>query len=137
MGAVKVDSAFGKRAHKYGAKRTQGGDVSFPSKLEADRYCILRQMEKSGEISHLERQPEFKLTVNGVDCGTYLADFRFFTRPTNTTRGEFVVEDCKGFKTDIYKLKKRLVEAIYPGVKIVEVTKAKEDVGAWRARKSA
>jgi hypothetical protein len=125
------------KANKYRAKRTKVDGISFHSKLEADRWCILRQFEKTGEITHLERQPRFALTINGVDCGTYLADFRFFTRPTNTTRGEFVVEDCKGFKTDIYKLKKKLVEAIYPGVKIVEVTKANADVCGWRERKVA
>jgi hypothetical protein len=35
--------------------------------------------------------------------------------------GYTVVEDVKGFKTPVYKLKKKLVEACHIGVKIEEV----------------
>ncbi len=117
---------------KYGAKRTQVGDISFASKLEADRYCVLRALEKSGEITHLERQPRFDLTIDGTNCGFYKADFRYFSRPTNEHRGEHIVEDCKGFKTPLYKFKKRVVEAIYRGVKIIEVTNPRADVLGWK-----
>ncbi len=122
---------------KYGAKRTTVGDITFASKLEADRYCVLRALEKSGEITHLELQPRILVSINGVDCFTYVGDFRYFTRPTNTTRGEYVLEDVKGFKTAIYKLKKKLVEAAHPGLKIVEVTTARADVLGWKLRKKA
>jgi hypothetical protein len=115
---------------KYGAKRVVVDGESFDSQIEASRWSFLRIMERQGEITHLERQVEYKLIVNGVDCGSYFADAKYFTRPTNTQRGEYVIEDTKGVKTDIYKLKKKLVEALYPGVKIKEVTNARADVRA-------
>ena len=33
-----------------------------------------------------------------------------------------VYEDVKGYKTDVYKLKKKLVEACYKGTKIIEIS---------------
>lgn len=109
------------RKSKYRAVAVKVDGVRFASKAEAKRYAELRLLERSGEISHLELQPRFDLTVNGQSLGFYKADFRFFTRPTNTKRGEFVVEDVKGVKTPLYVLKRKLTEALYPGVKIVEV----------------
>ena len=35
--------------------------------------------------------------------------------------GYYIVEDVKGFKTPVYKLKKKLVEACYPGTVIKEI----------------
>ena len=44
------------------------------------------------------------------------ADFSYFTREKR------VVEDVKGYKTSVYKLKKKLVEALFAGVTITEIT---------------
>ncbi len=106
---------------KYNAKRTEAHGIMFDSKAEADRYCELRLLERSGEITNLELQPRFDLIVNGENCGFYKGDFVYFSRPSNGKRGEHVVEDCKGVRTAVYKLKKRLVAALYH-VQIVEVT---------------
>jgi hypothetical protein len=46
--------------------------------------------------------------MNGTKVFTYKADFSYFTDK------ERVVEDVKGFKTPVYKLKKKLVEAYLP-----------------------
>ena len=35
--------------------------------------------------------------------------------------GYYIVEDVKGFKTPVYKLKKKLVEALFPGTFIREI----------------
>jgi hypothetical protein len=43
----------------------------------------------------------------------YKADFRY-----KNAQGEEVVEDTKGIQTDVFKLKKKLVEALYPGLEI-------------------
>jgi hypothetical protein len=109
-----------KRKNKYGAKRTVAHGITFDSKAEADRYCELRLLERAGEITDLECQPQFALTIEGVDCGKYIADFGYFSRPTNTKRGEHIIEDCKGVRTAVYKLKKRIVAALYH-VQIIEV----------------
>ena len=125
--------------HKYKAIKTTVDGKTFDSKKEAKRYTELKLLEKSGMITHLELQPTYQITVNGVDICKYKADFRYFTvRQENreqysNSKGEWIVptktgdkegeivEDVKGFKTPIYRLKKKLVEACYPGTQIKEV----------------
>ena len=112
---------------KYGSKRTMVDGVLFDSKAEATRYVFLREREKRGEISHLELQPSFKLCgKDGLPLryesgrqAVYRADFAYFCPEQNKR----VVEDVKSkaTKTQLYKLKKALVEANFPAVKIVEV----------------
>ena len=102
--------------HKYKAQRTicQQGH-SHPSKAEAKRCDELHLLQKAGLIHRLEREPSFPVTINGIKVFTYKADFSYFTD------SERVIEDVKGMVTPIYRLKKKAVEAYYPGVKIVEV----------------
>jgi hypothetical protein len=102
---------------KYRAKAVTVDGIRFPSRLEANRYGQLKLLERAGEISGLTLQPEYPITVNGVNCGTYKADFRYVEKANGT-----VIEDTKGFATPVYKLKKKLVEAIY-GIQISEVRK--------------
>ena len=125
--------------HKYRAVKTTIDGITFASKREAKRYTELKILEKAGMITHLELQPEYLITINGIKICRYIADFRYFTvrqkenfygkdskgnyytkTMTGDTEGQ-VVEDSKGFKTPIYRLKKRLVEACYPGTFIKEV----------------
>ena len=124
---------------KYKAVKTTIDGITFDSKREAKRYTELKVLEKSGHITHLELQPEYQITINGAKICKYKADFRYFTvRQENNalsynSKGEWqtptmtgdkegqIVEDVKGFKTPIYRLKKRLVEASYPGTLIKEV----------------
>ena len=100
---------------KYKAVKTEVDGITFDSKREAARYMELVLLERAGEISRLELQPSFECIIDGKKICTYKADFRYFTAK------ECVVEDVKGVKTPVYRLKKKLVEALYPGVKIKEV----------------
>lgn len=110
---------------KYRAKRVEVGGIMFDSKLEARRYQELKALEESGEISYLTLQPEFELIPRFKKNGktyrkaVYRADFSYHELGSNKT----IVEDCKGFKTDVYKLKKKLFEYRYPELEIVEVTR--------------
>jgi len=124
---------------KYKAVKTTIDGITFDSKREAKRYSELKVLEKAGHITHLELQPEYQITINGAKICKYKADFRYFTvraesnersynskgewqTPTMTGDKEgMVLEDVKGFKTPIYRLKKKLVEASYPGTLIKEV----------------
>ena len=103
-----------KRQSKYRAEPTVIDGIRFASKKEARRYAALRIAEKSGLIRGLELQPKFPVLINGTKVCTYKADFAYFEN------GKRVTEDCKGFKTPVYKLKKRMVEAAYPGLEIKE-----------------
>ncbi|WP_052293625.1 DUF1064 domain-containing protein [Azospirillum sp. B510] len=101
---------------KYRARRTVVDGISFASALEANRWSVLRQRERLGLIRELVRQPKFPLHVNGVLVCTYIGDFSY-----RTSQGVFVLEDAKGYLTDVYKLKKRLLEALHPNLRITEV----------------
>lgn len=101
---------------KYGNKKTVVDGITFASKKEANRYCLLKLMERGGLIKSIELQPPYRLEVNGVLVCKYVADFRYVDAQT----GETVVEDAKGFKTREYNLKKKLVKAVH-GIEIREV----------------
>jgi hypothetical protein len=106
----------GNPKHKYKAVRTEcASGHSHPSKGEARLCDELHLLQKAGEIHRLEREVPFPVYINGVKVFTYRADFTYFTAD------ERVVCDFKGVLTPIYRLKKKAVEAYYPGVKIVEV----------------
>ena len=98
---------------KYGAVKTTVDGIRFDSKKEAARYGVLKLLLRAGKITNLLRQPEFPITINGVKCGKYVADFSY------VEGGKHVVEDVKGMKTAVYKLKKRIVEAMY-SIRITE-----------------
>jgi hypothetical protein len=101
---------------KYHAIKTEVDGFVFASRREANRYSELKLMEYAGEIKNLELQPKYPCLVNGVLVCTYIADFRY----TATKRGNQVVEDAKGVKTPLYRVKKKLTEALY-NVLIIEV----------------
>jgi len=94
---------------KYHAIKTVIDGITFSSKAEATRYSVLRMFEKNGDIKYLELQPKFPVTLNGKKICTYIADFTYFDNWTRTT----IIEDVKGVKTPVYRLKKKLVEAQY------------------------
>jgi len=109
---------------KYFAKKTEYDGIVFDSKLEAARYKILKRYQEAGEITDLEVQIDFPcvITVEGEDkkiC-SYVADFRY------KRDGKVVVEDTKGIITQVFTLKKKLVEALYPGLKILIVKDPRE-----------
>jgi hypothetical protein len=97
--------------HKFKARRTNVDGIKFSSKKEAKRYNTLKLLRKSGEILFFLRQVPFHLP-GGVK---YICDFLIFW-----VNGEVTIEDVKGFKTESYKAKKKMVEALYP-IEISEV----------------
>ena len=106
---------------KYGNRKTVVDGIKFDSKAEAERYRELKLMEQAGIITDLQLQPKFPLiptfrkngqTFRGI---TYIADFAY------TENGRKVVEDVKGFKTAVYKLKRKLFEYTYQDISLTEV----------------
>lgn len=106
-----------KKRNKYNVApvehRTVDGKI-FDSLAEAKRYCQLKLLQKGGFIRQLELQPEFRFEIDGKLMFKYLADFRYFEG------SQRVVEDCKGVRTPVYRIKKKIIEATHH-VKIVEV----------------
>ena len=104
------------RKHKYGAKPVVIDNIRFASTAEGNRYLELKLMKQAGLIEDLQLQPRFQLRVNDVLITTYIADFRYKDRET----GEWVVEDVKGVLTDVYKIKRKLMQVLH-GIEIREV----------------
>ena len=110
-----------RKSNKYGSKQTTVDGITFSSKREADRYAELRIMERAGLITGLALQPRYTLRegyeFNGrrVRPITYIADFAYVDE-----HGKQVVEDVKGVRTEVYRLKKKLFERRY-GIEITEI----------------
>lgn len=116
-----------KKASKYRNKGVRIDDHYFHSTAESVRYVQLKQLVADGVIEDLELQPQFPIIVNNIRCTKYIADFRYRVIDERGATIRVVVEDVKGFVTDIYKLKKQFVHAAYdfeiqeiPGRKILE-----------------
>ena len=123
---------MGRYGSKYGNQKITIDNITFDSTGEGLRYKELKLLEKTGQITDLQLQKKFIIvpeirepdTVGprgGVKKGKliqsaayYIADFVYYDK-----NGELVVEDFKGFKTDLYKLKKKLMKYIY-GIDIKE-----------------
>ena len=101
---------------KYGNIFTERDGITFRSAAEARRYDDLKLLELAGEIAGLQLQPRYPLVVNGVKVGTYVGDFKYVDVGT----GRSVVEDVKGAASPMYRMKRKLVKALY-GVDIEEV----------------
>jgi len=102
--------------NKYRAKKTEVDGIMFDSKKEAKRYQALCA---DPSVTSLTLQPKYDLlahdlqTGQPVKVGFYKADFKYLHN------GEEIVEDVKGVKTPIYRLKKKMVEATH-GIEIKE-----------------
>lgn len=111
------------KQNKYQNKKVVYDDIQFDSIKEKNRYIQLRLLEKAGEIKDLELQktfilqPSFKKNGTTYRAITYKADFTYLDLRTNKN----VVEDTKGFKTEVYKIKKKLFEYVYPDLELKEM----------------
>jgi hypothetical protein len=101
---------------KYGAKPVVVDGIRFASQAEARRYGELKLLLRAGEISELALQPRYPFFINRRKVFTYVADFSYFCRRS----GKQFIEDVKGVRTDVFKLKKKLIEASY-GIRITEI----------------
>lgn len=102
------------RRPKYNNRQTTVDGIPFDSRHEATQYLALKAREQMGEITDLELQVKFPIVVNGQKVCAYIADFVY------RERGQKVIADAKGVKTAVYRLKKKLVKAVY-GLDIVEL----------------
>ncbi len=92
--------------NKYRNRKTAG----YASAREAKRAAELKLLERSGEITDLREQVEYILIPKqtGERACKYFADFVY--RDHN---GVTVVEDSKGFRDPVFRLKKKLMLFIH------------------------
>lgn len=100
---------------KYHNKKVEYDGYTFDSIREKNYYIKLKLLEKAGKIKELELQkeyelqPSFKLSNKTSRKITYRADFTYKT----TEDDKLHVIDVKGFRTDVYRLKKKIFEYKY------------------------
>lgn len=111
------------KKNKYKNKKCTVLGILFHSRKEANFYLILRDRLLKKEIKDLELQPKFILQENFKYNGkterkiTYVADFQYFDIKEN----KIIIVDVKGIKTDVYKLKRKLLLFKYPDINFIEL----------------
>ena len=110
---MKLTDMIKKRANKFNAAATTVDGIRFRSKLEAKYYVHLKILKRIGDVEYFHMQVPFVLPGGKK----YLCDFQIFYPD-----GRVKYVDTKGRKTETYKVKKSVVEALYP-VKIIELKK--------------
>lgn len=117
-----VDAANSKRGARHASRRpgkfrneiTEYDGNRFASLKERDDYIVLKARQDAGEISGLELQRPFALTVNDILICTYVADAVYYEGNVR------VVQDSKGVRTPVFSIKCKLMLAVL-GIKIREV----------------
>jgi hypothetical protein len=109
----KVSAAVPSRKGKYNAQGEHINGHWFASGAEGKRYLQLIAMEEQGKIGRLELQPAYQIMVKGKHIANYRADFRYAVLTDSGNISNIIVEDVKGMVTDVYTMKKKLVEALY------------------------
>lgn len=104
--------------NKYHARKSGG----YASRKEHRRANELKLLQKAGIISNLREQVRYELIPAQYDnqgklierACSYVADFVYTEK-----NGETIVEDTKGMRTDVYRIKRKLMLHVH-GVKIIE-----------------
>lgn len=104
--------------NKYHAQKSGGYD----SRKEHRRANELRLMQRAGLISNLREQVSYELIPAHHGSGGkvieracyYIADFVYTDKD-----GKTVVEDTKGMRTDVYRIKRKLMLHVH-GIRISE-----------------
>ena len=94
--------------------RTCDGIV-FDSKAERDYYAQLMLLLKTRTILGVDRQVKYELRVEGKLICKHIVDFVVIDR------GGRSVHEVKGMETAVWRLKKKLFEALYPAVPYIVI----------------
>lgn len=96
--------------NKYHNKKIIYDGIKFDSIKEKNRYIELKLLERAGLIKDLklqyefELQPAFALNNKKIRKISYIADFYYFDNKLN----DYIVEDTKGMRTEVYRIKKKM-----------------------------
>jgi hypothetical protein len=104
-GNMKLTDMIKKRANKFNAAATTVDNKKFDSKLEAAYYTHLKTLKRIGDVEYFLMQVPIVL----LGGKKYVCDFLVFY-----TDGRIEYVDVKGRETELFKLKKSIVEAQYP-----------------------
>ena len=103
---------------KYNNIKTVINGITFDSKKEATYYGILKLKEKAKLIDRFEMQVRYDLVVHNSKIGFYKADFVTYKNGKAIEVIDVKSEMTK--KLPVYRLKKKLMKAIY-NIDIIEI----------------
>lgn len=115
-----ITTAEKKKKSKYGNKKVVIDGIKFDSQKEGNRYKELKLLESKGIIKDLklqvkyELQSSYKMNDKTIRAISYICDFEY------KLDNKLIVEDVKGYRTSIYKMKKKMFEYKY-GIEIKEM----------------
>ncbi len=116
---VEEFNKLSKKKPKYNNQKVWYDNHFYDSKKEAGYAMLLDSLKKakkaSDRVTYYERQIPFEMVINKIKVCTYIADFKVFYAD-----GRVEVVDVKGMKTQIYKLKKKLLKAV-KNIDIIEI----------------
>ena len=109
------------KVSKYRARYVDVDNIRFDSRKEANKYNELKLLKMAGEILDFELQPEFELQPAFRDKRgklikpiKYRADFKVIYKDKSV-----VYIDTKGFETEVFKLKAKMLKFKYPDINFV------------------
>lgn len=117
-----LNNSIDQKKSKYHNTKVEYKGIKFDSIREMKEFQLLEYRQKIGEIKELKLQvpyeliPTYKMNDKTIRKCVYIADFVYY----DTRDNKIHVVDTKGFRTDTYKLKKKMFEYKY-GIEIEEV----------------
>lgn len=109
-----------KKRSKYGNVQANYNGKKYHSSLEARYAQYLDMMKKVSDpktgVRRWYGQVKYPIEVNSQLVCNYIADFLIEYKD-----GHKEVHDTKGYITETYRIKKKLMRAVY-GIEIVEIT---------------
>jgi len=113
----KETPASGKKKHnKYRNRKVEVDGFNFDSEKEARVYAKYKLLKRSGEIKEFSRQVKFPITMKGIHIANYFLDFKVEYADGTTEYVDVKGKDKntqKWITTDVFQLKKKLVQAQY------------------------
>lgn len=115
-----INNSINAKESKYKNKKIVYNGIKFDSKKEYAYYIKLKLLEDSNKIQDLKRQvkyelqPSYRFKDKTIRAINYIADFEYIEN------GVKHIIDTKGFRTEVYKIKKKMFEYKY-NIEIEEV----------------
>lgn len=111
---LRLQGTAGLRTRKYNNRYVKDDGYTFDSGAEHRRYCELKLLLRGGKIKDLIVHPRYPVVIGVMKICTVEMDFEYY----NYEQMGKIVEDIKGFDPPISKLKRKLLQALYPDMTI-------------------
>lgn len=104
--------------NKYKNRKIVVDNIKFESNLEATRYKELKLLQRAKQISNLRLQVPFLLQEGFKKNGKTHREIKYIADFVYEENGQTIVEDVKGLQTDVFKLKHKIFEKVYPNLEL-------------------